>query len=73
DSNSREIVLKTAETDAVKAVEIFSIFGQEILNLKSDILHTNELRTSADALSNSVYIVKVYFANGIASRKIIIH
>lgn len=73
DSNSREIVLKTAETDAVKGVKIFSIFGQEVLNLKSDILHTNELRISADTLSNSVYIVKVYFANGIASRKIIVH
>lgn len=73
DSDSHQIVLKTAEADAVKDVKIFSVFGQEIVNLKRDKLHANELRISTDKLSNSVYIVKVYFANGIASRKIIIH
>lgn len=73
DANSREIVLKTTEVDAVKAVKIFSIFGQEIMNLKRDILPANELRIGTDKLSSSVYIVKVYFTNGIASRKIIIH
>ena len=73
DANSHEIVLKTAEVDAVKSVKIFSIFGQEMLNLKRVMLQTNELRIGTDRLSSTVYIVKVYFANGITSRKIIIH
>ncbi|ARV14447.1 T9SS type A sorting domain-containing protein [Polaribacter sp. SA4-12] len=71
DNNLKELVIKNKGPKIITKVELFNILGQKVKEWKN-LENTNLHKLKVDALSSTIYIVKVQTEQGNLTKKIMI-